>query len=111
MLGPSRFNHIETCASDACKVFKSIDALDDDLTQLTLLDAELDDLRAQLKQPPQSSPSSSASVGSGAVTEKYAHLRASVDLKASAKLIAARQQSITLLRKLIHKAQTQASKT
>ncbi|KIY50270.1 ribosomal protein S5 domain 2-like protein [Fistulina hepatica ATCC 64428] len=50
MLGPARFTHIETCASEVCRVFKKNEEIADCLSTLTTLDDILADLRAELTE-------------------------------------------------------------
>ncbi|KAG0146061.1 hypothetical protein CROQUDRAFT_657853 [Cronartium quercuum f. sp. fusiforme G11] len=110
LLGPVRFEHIETCARDACKVFQSVDALDDDLVRLKDLDDQVDRLRFELNSfnSPNQTPSNPSS--SQINSNKYDYLKDPIiDLKASAKLITARQQTIAVLQKLINKAKSKES--
>ena len=50
MLGPARFSHIETCATEVCKIFKQIEELQDCITTLRMLDKTLADLRKELAE-------------------------------------------------------------
>ncbi|KAL1756315.1 hypothetical protein FB107DRAFT_290143 [Schizophyllum commune] len=55
MLGPTRFDHIETCATEVCQAFKKKVEAEEFLVTLTTLDDLLAELRAQLaekKRPP-----------------------------------------------------------
>lgn len=110
LLGPARFDHIESCATDACKVFQSIDALDDDLSRLSELDLQLSKLRIELRTltDPDFLPTSSPS-GSQTKSDPYQHLRNPVNLIGSAKLITAREKAIATLHKLIKEAKNKKS--
>lgn len=48
MLGPARFEHIETCAREVCRAFKLKQDMDECITVLTALDDELSKLREEL---------------------------------------------------------------
>jgi hypothetical protein len=48
LLGPARFTHIETCASEVCREFKRSEELRECITTLQTLDDLLITLRAQL---------------------------------------------------------------
>ncbi|KAF5348655.1 hypothetical protein D9758_006781 [Tetrapyrgos nigripes] len=48
MLGPARFNHIETCASEVCRSFKKSEELKEAITMLSTLDDILTQLRCDL---------------------------------------------------------------
>ncbi|KAF8908045.1 ribosomal protein S5 domain 2-type protein [Mucidula mucida] len=48
MLGPVRFTHIETCATEVCHAFKQQEELDEAVLMLSALDEELSSLRSQL---------------------------------------------------------------
>ncbi|KAH9821050.1 hypothetical protein DFH28DRAFT_923489 [Melampsora americana] len=110
LLGPARFDHIECCATDACKVFQSIDALDDDISRLTELDLQLSKLRIELKMITDPSfVSTSSPSGSQPLSNPYQHLRNPVNLIGSAKLITAREKAITTLHKLIKEAKDKKS--
>lgn len=48
MLGPARFTHIETCATEVCKAFKQSEELQDHIETLRNLDSLLASHREQL---------------------------------------------------------------
>ncbi|KAF9531378.1 ribosomal protein S5 domain 2-type protein [Crepidotus variabilis] len=48
MLGPARFSHIETCATEVCKAFKRTEELQDCITTLEMLDDTLAAVRKKL---------------------------------------------------------------
>ncbi|KAL1745056.1 ribosomal protein S5 domain 2-type protein [Schizophyllum fasciatum] len=50
MLGPARFDHIETCAAEVCQAFKKKVEAEEFLTTLTTLDDLLAELRAELAE-------------------------------------------------------------
>jgi len=50
LLGPARFSHIETCATEVCKIYKQIEELQDCITTLRMLDETLADLRKELAE-------------------------------------------------------------
>ena len=49
LLGPARFQHIETCAMEACKSFKQTEELEDCITTLRMLDDMLGERRKKLQ--------------------------------------------------------------
>jgi len=50
LLGPARFSHIETCATEVCKTYKQIEELQDCIMTLRMLDETLADLRKELAE-------------------------------------------------------------
>jgi len=48
LLGPARFQHIETCAAEVCKTFKQTEELQDCITTLHMLDDMLGEHRKKL---------------------------------------------------------------
>lgn len=49
LLGPSRFDHIETCAAEVCRAFKRTEELRESVTTLKTLDTLLESLREELR--------------------------------------------------------------
>lgn len=64
-MGPSRFDHIETCAVEVCRVFKRSEELRESITTLETLDVILEGLREELRMLQQQAAStSSTTIGS-----------------------------------------------
>ncbi|KAF8633342.1 hypothetical protein AX17_004514 [Amanita inopinata Kibby_2008] len=100
LLGPVRFNHIETCAMEVCRDFKKSEELQDCIATLTSLDDLLAQLRCQLKE--QSSPSPSE-IPSEAEPKKRDY--SALDLTKARRLIIARENSIKSCKNLLAKKQ------
>ena len=113
MLGPVRFDHIETCTREVCRAFK----LKDDMATAIATLMSLDDILASLRQelaalqankpttdeeastdaPPLSLPSKKAS-------PSYSALEESLDVSKAKRLIAARENSIKSVKLALKKA-------
>jgi hypothetical protein len=97
MLGPARFSHVETCASEVCQEFKRAEELSECIITLTTLDAVLAGLRAEYSgasstDPPTTPANSSTPKG-------YSTL----DLDKGKRLIKARENAINSVKLLLSK--------
>jgi hypothetical protein len=93
MLGPARFNHIETCTREACRAFRLRDELEEHVATLRSLDDILGALRDDLaavrqsrNAPEDSKPSSKKS--------DYKSLLESSDIDKVKRLVSAREKAI-----------------
>jgi hypothetical protein len=93
MLGPARFTHIETCATEVCKHFKLQEDLNDGRMMLFSLDDILADLRSEF----------TALTGKPS-THKTMDYDAIDDLTRLRKLVIAREAAIKSIKVLIGKA-------
>lgn len=93
MLGPARFTHIETCAAEVCKRFKSQEDLRDCRAMLSSLDEILADLRSEF----------TALTGKPS-THKTMDYDSIDDLAKLRKLVVAREAAIESIKSLIGKA-------
>ena len=93
MLGPTRFTHIETCATEVCKRFKLQEDLNDCRTMLSSLDDILTDLRSEFTALT-GKPSTHKMVDYGTIE----------DLTKLRKLVVAREAAIKSIKVLIAKA-------
>lgn len=96
MLGPARFNHIETCAREACRAFRLRDEIEEDIATLRSLDDILATLRSEL---------SSLRSQAEAVVKKpdYDALLKSSDISKIKRLVAAREKAIQSVKTSIQK--------
>ena len=100
MLGPARFTHIETCASEVCREFKRSEELRECVTTLQTLDDLLITLRAQLASLTTQSVSTSSST-----PERNSKKRdyKGMDVAKAKRLIQARENSLKSVKALIAK--------
>ncbi|KDQ55249.1 hypothetical protein JAAARDRAFT_134366 [Jaapia argillacea MUCL 33604] len=113
MLGPIRFTHIETCAREVCRAYKTKEEMDECLAILASLDEELANLRQELAQlspkptpDPVSQEAQPVQVGSArghSAKPSYDALTASSDIAKGRRLINARESAIRSLKALIAK--------
>lgn len=108
LLGPSRFDHIETCTAEVCRAFKRSEELRESVTTLETLDVLLEGLREELRTLQQAvpgtsnpesqsspSPSKGLSGQDGAEqTEKKKPDYSSIDLTRARRLIKARENAV-----------------
>ena len=108
MLGPVRFEHVETCAREVCRTFRLKDDMATCVATLTSLDDILASLRAELASLSASQSSGPASSQSALVktskTSPYAALEESLDIAKAKRLIAARENSIKSVKQALKKA-------
>jgi len=97
MLGPTRFSHIETCASEVCQAFKRTEELRECISTLTTLDAILAGLRAEYSgASPTEQPTTR---GISSVSNNYTAL----DIDKGKRLIKARENAIKGVQLLLAK--------
>jgi len=103
MLGPARFHHIETCATEVCQNFKRIDEIQQCVSTLKNLDAVLLGLRTEYNLLTQStiSPEKSKNTSS----KDYSHL----DLEKGRRLVKARESAIKSVKLLLAKRRAETS--
>jgi len=100
LLGPVRFTHIETCASEVCREFKRSEELRECLTTLQTLDDLLTTLRAQL-----ATLTTQSSITSAVIPEwnsKKPDYKV-LDVAKAKKLIQARENSLKSVKALLAK--------
>ena len=109
MLGPARFEHIETCAREVCRTFRLKDDVATCIATLTSLDDILASLRAELasiaatksvSEPGQAQASSTREPAANA----YAALEESLDVAKAKRLITVRENSIKSVKQALKKA-------
>lgn len=91
LLGPARFTHIEQCATEVCKKFKSLEQIDNHLIQLRQLDETLAELRSKVKPATSDSP---------VKTPNYDDLQSTLDVAKAQRLLVARQKAIESVKKI-----------
>lgn len=107
MLGPARFTHIETCATEVCKAFKQSEELQDHIETLRNLDSLLANYREQLaslkkdKETRQSDDDSAPAISSKNESKTSAY--DSLDIPKAKRLINAREASIKSVKSMIAK--------
>ena len=101
LLGPARFTHIQTCASEVCREFKRSEELLECITTLQTLDDLLITLRAQLA----SLTTQSLTTTSSSVPERSPKKTdyKGMDLAKAKRLIQARENSLKSVKSLIAK--------
>ena len=100
LLGPARFTHIETCASEVCREFKRSEELRESITTLQTLDDLLVTLRDQLASlTTQSSTASSSTPERNSKKPDYKGM----DVVKAKRLIQARENSLRSVKVLIAK--------
>ncbi|TBU31095.1 ribosomal protein S5 domain 2-like protein [Dichomitus squalens] len=108
MLGPVRFEHIETCAREVCRTFRLKDDMVTCVATLTSLDDILASLRAELAsvtaRKTSSEPTSSQSAAKRSTAKPYATLEESLDIAKAKRLITARENSIKSVKQALKKA-------
>jgi hypothetical protein len=98
LLGPARFSHIQTCAAEACRVFKRKDEVEDHISTLSTLDDILSELRSDLsKLSPSSSPTMAMK------RREYSTSTDEANLTKLIRLITARENAIKSLKVLLAK--------
>ena len=104
MLGPVRFEHIETCAREACRSFVLREQVEDAINTLNTLDSILLTFREELAQLKESN-NTPAPAGNNLKPKKqdYSSLRVSLDVKKANRLVAARENSVKSVKASIAK--------
>lgn len=109
MLGPVRFNHIETCAREACHSFRLRDEIEEHVATLRSLDDILSTLRAELASLKQSQNSSEETKPAAKKLSDYDALVASLEVDKAKRLVAARERAIKSVKIGIQKLKPQSS--
>lgn len=109
MLGPARFNHIETCAREACRSFRLRDEIEELVTALRSLDDILATLRAELATLKPSQPASEDHKAGDKKAFDYDALTTALDTEKAKRLITAREKAIKTVKLNIQKLQPKGS--
>jgi hypothetical protein len=110
LLGPARFSHVETCASEACREFKRTEALRECVATLKTLDIVLDELRLEYRNNVSANPSPCEPVSSQSElnsqtipTPSGSKDYSNIDLQKGKRLIKAREKAIKSVKLLLTK--------
>lgn len=117
LLGPARFTHIETCASEVCRTFKRVEEMDECISTLTRLDDMLASLRQELSdltQNTESAPGGSTSAsdeihnaeGRGSRQPDYTAVQRDLDITKAKRLVGARESAVKNVKSLLSKKRT-----
>lgn len=118
LLGPARFKHIETCASEACHKFRKIEEMEECIQTLTTLDdllvtlrTELDALTSDASTGGTNGETADGGDGISSTPEQrstiiskphdYSGIRNTLDLTKARRLIHARESAIRSVKTLI----------
>lgn len=117
LLGPTRFSHIETCASEVCREFKRTEALRECIQTLNTLDVLLGELRSEYNTANGSTSAGTLqrdfeSSGSDPTNPTVPIILASkdysnLDLQKGKRLIKARENAIQSVKSLLAKRHNQ----
>jgi len=116
-LGPARFSHIETCASEVCQEFTRTEILRECIQTLSTLDIVLDELRSEYNAARSSTPagtlqrdfkssdsdSTNPTVSTTSASKDYSNL----DLQKGKRLVKARENAIKSVKLLLAKQHNQ----
>ncbi|KAF9047407.1 ribosomal protein S5 domain 2-type protein [Panaeolus papilionaceus] len=111
LLGPARFSHIETCATEVCREFKRNEELQDCISTLDSLDALLAESRQKLatlsgpepSQQPEAGPAEICVPSSQGATSNKTNSYEQLDLAKAKRLIQTRERSLKSVRALLAK--------
>ncbi|KAF8314516.1 ribosomal protein S5 domain 2-like protein [Clavulina sp. PMI_390] len=108
MLGPVRFQHIEACTREVCRLFRTLEQVEELILTLEGLDEEIIALRSELASLTNTASPSSSTPLSGAGAPKKQDYVASLlqpqpDLAKAQRLIRARTGTINTLKNSIQK--------
>jgi len=125
LLGPSRFDHIETCTAEVCRAFKRSEELRESITTLETLDVLLEGLREELRtlqrdtsqssanSEPSSFPSSLEKGNPRDDTAEQAEKKkadySSIDLPKARRLIKARENAMKWVKDSLHELRNSRS--
>ncbi|KAI0645180.1 ribosomal protein S5 domain 2-like protein [Trametes meyenii] len=116
MLGPARFDHIETCTREVCHTFRLKDDMATSIATLTSLDDILASLRAELASITSSQPGpdretprddTPTTITVKKTSASYIALEESLDISKAKRLITARENSIKSVKQALRKARAQ----
>ncbi|KAF9228429.1 ribosomal protein S5 domain 2-like protein [Gyrodon lividus] len=114
LLGPVRFTHIETCASEVCRKFKKVEEMQECVQTLKTLDSLLATLRVELEThtvEQRAASSQSAPARESRTKSKppdYTIMEQGLDLTKAKRLIHARESAINSVKTLIAKRKATA---
>lgn len=117
LLGPARFTHIETCASEVCRAFKRVEEMEECISTLTRLDNMLASLRQELSDLTQNSelamsgstlaqaPSSENDSVEGRRSRQpdYTIMQRDLDITKARRLVGARESAVKSVQSLLSK--------
>ncbi|KAG2159152.1 ribosomal protein S5 domain 2-type protein [Suillus bovinus] len=118
LLGPARFTHIETCASEVCRTFKRVEEMEECISTLTRLDDMLASLRQELSDLTQNAElatSGSAlasdeihSVAEGRRSRQpdYTVVQRDLDITKARRLVSARESAVKSVKSLLSNKRT-----
>lgn len=104
MLGPARFNHIETCAREASRVFRVRDDIEESVITLKTLDDLLASLREELASLTEARDTSGSQQRPVKKKQDYADLLKTLDLPKAKRLVIARENAIKSVKTSLKKA-------
>ncbi|KAG0702870.1 ribosomal protein S5 domain 2-type protein [Suillus ampliporus] len=122
LLGPARFAHIQTCASEVCRTFKRVEEMEECISTLTRLDNILASLRQELSDLTQNTElatggSSSTRTASDEIDTaearrsrqpNYTAMQRDLDIAKARRLIGARESAVKNVKSLLLKKRTMA---
>ncbi|OAX42792.1 ribosomal protein S5 domain 2-like protein [Rhizopogon vinicolor AM-OR11-026] len=123
LLGPARFAHIETCASEVCRTFKRVEEMEECISTLTRLDVILSGLRQELSDLTQNTGLATGesslivtatdkvdfAAGRRSRQPDYTDMQRDLDIAKARRLIGARESAIRSVRSLLSKKRVMSS--
>lgn len=109
MLGPMRFNHIETCTHEVCRTFRLKDDMSTYIATLTSLDDILANLRAELVSTTSQESETGTFNAPKKTSTSYTALEESLDVARAKRLITARENSIKSVKAAVRKAEVKTA--
>ncbi|KAI6009833.1 ribosomal protein S5 domain 2-type protein [Pisolithus marmoratus] len=106
LLGPTRFRHVETCASEVCCKFNKVVEMDESIQTLSTLDDLLATLREELDALKPDTSETRTDTSERPLMSKvhdYSAMREALDLSKARRLIHARESAIQAVKSLIAK--------
>lgn len=125
LLGPARFAHIETCASEVCRTFKRVEEMEECISTLTRLDNMLASLREELNDLTQNadlatSGSNLARTASDEIDDAkgkrsrqpdYTVVQRDLDITKARRLVGARESAVKSVKSLLSKKRIMLAST
>ncbi|KAG2137274.1 hypothetical protein BD769DRAFT_1626790 [Suillus cothurnatus] len=125
LLGPARFAHIETCASEVCRTFKRVEEMEECISTLTRLDNMLASLREELNDLTQNadlatSGSTLARTASDEIDDAkgkrsrqpdYSVVQRDLDITKARRLVGARESAVKSVKSLLSKKRIMLAST